>query len=106
MLSPDSRDQFVLLLVGIFVLLAPVLIIALTLGALVIFADLVLGRITPVELLELYILDLLLFVVLAYGVYRVTLWMVVHRVPASLDAIEGHETARTPDDESEPPEDA
>jgi hypothetical protein len=105
MRSPDSRDQLVLLLVGLFVLLAPVLIIALTLGALVIFADLVLGRITPVELLELYLLDLLLFVVLAYGVYRVTLWMVVHRVPAALDDVEGHETTRTPDDGSEPPED-
>jgi hypothetical protein len=105
MLSPDSRDRLFLLIVGLFVLLAPVLIIVLTLGALVLFADLALGRITPVELLELYILDLVLFVVLAYGVYRLTLWMVEHRVPAYLDAIEVHEAERTPDDESESTED-
>lgn len=101
MLPPDSREHLVLLGIGLFLLLGPVLILVLTLGALVLFGDLALGRITPVEFLELYILDLILFVVFAYGVYRLTLWMVEHRVPAALDAIESRETAGNPDDESE-----
>lgn len=104
MIPPDSRDRLVLLVGGLFVLLGPVLILLFTLGALVLFGDLALGRMTIVEFLELYILDLGLFVVLAYGVYRLTLWMVQHQIPASLDAVEFSGVAETSDDESGPAE--
>jgi hypothetical protein len=101
MISPDSRDRLVLLVVGVLVLLGPVLILVLTLGTLILFGDLAVGEITPVEFLELYILDLLLFVVLAYGIYRLTLWMVEHRLPVALDAIEVREEDDTPNEESD-----
>lgn len=64
-IPPDSRDYLVLLVIGLLVVLGPVVVLALTLGALVLFGDLALGRITPVEFLELYVLDLVVLVVLA-----------------------------------------
>lgn len=81
MIPPESRDRLVLLGIGLLVLLGPVLILVLTLGALVFFGDLVLGRLTPVEFLELYIIELLLFAGFGYGIYRLTLWLVVHKTP-------------------------
>jgi hypothetical protein len=82
MIPPESRDRLGLLAIGLLVLLGPVLILVLTLAALVFFGDLVLGRLTPVEFLELYIIELLLFTGFGYGIYRLTLWLVVHKAPA------------------------
>ena len=102
MFSPDSRDRLVLLVAGLLVLLGPAVVLVFTLGALALFGELALGRLTTVEFLELYLLDLALFLGFGYGIYRLTLWLVEHRVPASLDAIESQKAAGTPDDESEP----
>lgn len=81
MTVPNSRNRLANIALGLLVLFAPVLILAVTLGTLVIFADLALGEITLIEFFELYVIDLLLFAVLGYGVYRLTLWMVTERFP-------------------------
>jgi len=81
--SSDSRDRLIPIVIGLVVLFAPVLILALTLEVLILTGDLVLGELTLLALLELYLLDLAVFVVLAYVIYRLTLWLVEHR---SLDS--------------------
>jgi hypothetical protein len=86
MFPDDSQDRIVFLVLGLLVLLAPVVLLVLTLGFLVITGDLVLGRVTPVQFLELYLIDLTVLLVVGYGVYRLTLWLVADRLPASLEA--------------------
>lgn len=76
MTAPDSRDRLVLIGMGFLGLLGPALILVVTLGALVFFGDLALGRITPVEFLELYLIELVLFAAVAYGIYRLIFWLV------------------------------
>lgn len=98
--SPDSRERLVLVGIGLLMLLGPVSILVVTLAALVFFGDLALGRITPIEFLELYIIDLILFVGLGYGVYRLTLRLVKIRLPASIDVLEARDVAESPEDES------
>ncbi|WP_152042566.1 hypothetical protein [Salinigranum salinum] len=105
MIPPDSRDRLVLIAIGLLVLLAPALILVITLSTLVLFGDLALGRLTPVEFLELYLIDLVLFSVLAYGVYRLTLWLVERQVPVTLDSLEPSEDADLSDDDPTSPED-
>jgi hypothetical protein len=104
-IPPDSRDRLVLIAIGLLVLLAPALILVITLGTLALFGDLALGRLTPVEFLELYLIDLVLFFVLAYGVYRLTLWLVERQVPVTLDSLQSREDGDTSDDGLTPPED-
>jgi hypothetical protein len=86
MRGPDIPDRVVLLLIGLLVLLSPVLILALTLAFLAFTGDLLLGRVTPLELLELYVIELASVVVIAYGLYRLVRLLVVHRLPGALDA--------------------
>ncbi len=105
MIRPESRDRIVLLAIALLVLLGPVLILVLTLGALVYFGDLVLGRVTLVEFLELYIIELLLFTGFAYVIYRLTLWLVVHQTPVRSDVTEFRDDVGSPPDESETTED-
>ena len=88
MVSIDSQNPVVLLVLGMLLLFAPVVLLALTLGFLVITGDLILGRVTPLEFLELYVIDLAVLLAVGYGVYRLTLWLVAHRLPASLDELD------------------
>lgn len=85
MLPDDPQDRVAFLVLGLLVLLAPIVLLVLTLGFLVITGDLVLGRVTPLEFLELYVIDLTVLLVVGYGVYRLTLWLVTKRLPASLE---------------------
>jgi len=105
MASSDSRDRLGRLAIGLLVLLGPVLILVITLEVLILFGDLTLREISLVEFLELYIIDLGLFVGLAYGIYRLTLWLVERRLPESVDSLEGRDIEAATDEESEPPED-
>lgn len=100
MISLDSQNRIVFLVLGLLVLLAPVVLLVLTLGFLVISGDLVLGRVTPLEFLELYVIDLTVLLVVGYGVYRLTLWLVAHRIPASLDALDEATSDDVDDDRS------
>lgn len=70
------------------VLFTPVVVIGLTFGVLSLTTGLVVGRITPVVFLELYLVDLVVFLGFGYVVYRVTLRLVRNRLPESLDALE------------------
>jgi hypothetical protein len=104
-IPPDSRDRLVLIAIGLLVLLAPALILVVTLSTLVLFGDLAFGRLTPLEFLELYLIDLVLFFVLAYGVYRLTLRLVERQVPVTLESLKSRETADPSDDGPTSPED-
>lgn len=85
---PDIPDRVVLLLVGVSVIFLPVILLGLTLGFLVFVGDLVPGRLSLLELFELYILELLVLGGFAYGLYRSVRVLVVHKLPASLDSLE------------------
>lgn len=109
--SSDSRDRLVLLGIGLLVLLGPVVIIVLTLGALVLFGALAVGDVTFVELVELYLLELVLFVGFSYGVYRLSLWLIRNQLPGPSDSpdtrestdpdADGRDTLRDAGDRSE-----
>lgn len=101
MLSPDTRDRLTLLTIGLLVVLGPVLILGFTLGVLVLFGELAIGQLTPIEFLELYVIELLLFVAFAYAIYRLTLWTVINKVPATLDSLHTTDTDSAHDGESE-----
>jgi len=97
----ESRDRVVVLVIALLVILAPALLLALTIGFLILTGDLVLGRVTPLEFLELYIIDLILIAGVGYAVYRLTLWLVANRLPESLDVLEGDATDGDSNDGSE-----
>jgi|SRR6056297_1089447 len=86
--SDDIPNRILLLAIGVLVVVAPVAILLITLGFLVLAEDLVLGRITLIEFLELYLLDLGLFVAFAYGLYRLTLALVERQLPNPPDGFE------------------
>lgn len=88
MWDSDIPDRLVILLIGVIVLLSPALILVLTLAFLAFTGDLVFGRVTPLELLELYLVDLALIAAVAYGLYRLVRVLLVHRLPKSLDALD------------------
>lgn len=91
----DLYNRTVVLAIGLLVVLAPMVIIFFTLSFLSLTGDLVVGRLTLLEFLELYVLDLVLFGAFAYGLYRLTLRLIGTELPASLDALElgdGEET--------------
>jgi hypothetical protein len=77
----------------LLVLFAPIVILVITLGFLRIAEGLVVGELSPLEILELYVTELVLFSVVAYGLYR-----------ASMTAVEGRVDDRR-DDRGGDPED-
>jgi len=85
MSQSGQRNTLVVLLVGLFLLFAPALFVVATLEFLILSGDLVLSEISPLEFLELYIIDLALFAGVGYGIYRLTLWVVTNRLPESFD---------------------
>lgn len=100
MRSEQSRSRLVLLAYGVLLILAPVVMLAATLGFLVVSGNLVLGRVTPLEFIELYVIELLIFATFGYGLYRLTIWVAEHRLPALLDALEAGEAGETRTDDT------
>jgi len=98
MLPDDARDRIILVAYAVLILFTPVVILTLTLGFLSYTGDLVLGRVTPLEFIEIYIIELIVIGGLGYGIYRLTLWVAEHRLPAVLDALEDRDAVETPDD--------
>ena len=98
MVSSDSQTRLSLLIIGLLVIFAPAFFVLLTLEFLVLSGDLLLSDITPLALLELYILDLVFLLLFAYAVYRVTSWTFEHRLPSLLDAFESTEGDSDADD--------
>lgn len=88
----DLSNRIIALAIGVLVILAPVVILSITLWFLVLSEDLVLGRITLLEFFELYLIDLGLFTAFAYGLYRLMVTLVERQLPASLDALESNTT--------------
>jgi hypothetical protein len=60
-----------LLVVGVLLLFVPALILVATLGFLLVAEGLVLGALSPLELFELYAIELVLTAAAAYVLYRV-----------------------------------
>lgn len=92
-----SKDHFTVLMAGLLVLFAPVVILAATFGFLTLVQGYNSSEISIIELAELYVIELVLVVAFGYFVYRLTLYMVEHRLPASLDAIERRTTKQEED---------
>lgn len=89
---PKPPERIEILLIGILVLLSPALILLITIEFLVFTGDLILSDVTLLELLELYIIDLMILAGVAYGLYRLVKALVIHRLPESLDTVEEEET--------------
>lgn len=85
------------------VIITPVMLLVLTLTFLTITTDIAVEQLTLVELVELYLLDLVLLVAVGYLLYRLMLRLVVHELPAALDELEQEqaEESRAGDDADE-----
>jgi len=59
-----------LVVVGVLLLFVPALILVATLGFLLVAEGLVLGELSLLELVELYVIELLLLAAVAYALYR------------------------------------
>jgi hypothetical protein len=101
MSADDSRDRVVALAYGVLILLSPAVILVLTLGFLTFTGDLVLGRVTPLEFLELYIIELVVLAGFGYGLYRLTLRVAQRRLPVVLDALDVDEVPEDQDGDGE-----
>lgn len=101
MSSDDSRDRVVALAYGVLILLSPAVILVLTLGFLTFTGDLILGRVTPLEFLELYIIELIVLAGFGYGLYRLTLRVAQRRLPVVLDALDVDEVPEDQDGDGE-----
>jgi TRAP-type mannitol/chloroaromatic compound transport system permease small subunit len=64
------RRRIKLVVVGVLLLLVPALILVATLGFLLVAEGLVIGELSLLELLELYVIELLLIAAIAYALYR------------------------------------
>ncbi|MDS0222196.1 hypothetical protein NDI54_12630 [Haloarcula sp. S1AR25-5A] len=91
-ISP-SQKRIALLVIGLIILFAPALFVVATLEFLILSGDLALNEISLLEFLELYLIDLVLFVVLGYGVYRLTFWLIENQLPDALESLDETETA-------------
>ncbi|WP_211226033.1 hypothetical protein [Haloplanus natans] len=69
-MNDRPRRRTKLVVVGVLLLLVPALILVATLGFLLVAEGLVLGELSLLELLELYVIELLLIAAIAYALYR------------------------------------
>ncbi|WP_336329818.1 hypothetical protein [Haloarcula sp. CGMCC 1.2071] len=97
----SSQKRIALLVIGLVILFAPALFLVATLEFLILSGDLALNEISLLEFVELYLIDLVLFVLLGYGVYRLTFWLIENQLPEALDTVEETEAADATD-EAEP----
>jgi len=93
-----SQKRIALLVIGLVILFAPALFLVATLEFLILSGDLALNEISLLEFVELYLIDLLLFVVLGYGVYRLTLWLIKNQLPDALDTVDETEVTDATDE--------
>lgn len=77
---PEAIRRGQSLLLVLLVLFTPIVILVITLGFLQIAEGLVLGELSPFELLELYVIELVLFAVIAYSLYRASMTAMEGRV--------------------------
>jgi len=76
MTRPTRRNWLVLIAIGLLFIFTPALILIATLEVLFIFGEVDLSNISPLEFFELYLVDLLLLILFAYGIYRMTMYAV------------------------------
>ncbi|NLV08709.1 hypothetical protein ACAH01_02510 [Halomicrobium sp. HM KBTZ05] len=74
--SDGGRSNLKTIALGLAVLFVPALIIVATLEFLILTGDLVLNELTPLQLVELYLIDLVLFAGGAYLLYRLLLYSI------------------------------
>ncbi|MFC7154224.1 hypothetical protein ACFQPA_01985 [Halomarina halobia] len=85
MRQPEAVRRGKTIAILLLVIFAPVVILSITLGFLLVAEGLVLSELSLLEILELYLLDLALFVGAAYLLYRLTLLSVERRLPEAAD---------------------
>lgn len=96
--TPGIIPRGTILVIGIMLLFTPVFILVVTLGFLVVAHGLVLGELSTIELVELYLLELLLLGGFALLLYRVVSTALERHLSAALDELEHS------DRDGEPPE--
>ncbi|EMA29973.1 hypothetical protein [Haloarcula japonica] len=93
-----SQKRIALLVIGLVILFAPALFVLATLEFLILSGNLALSEISLLEFVELYLIDLVLFVLLGYGVYRLTFWLIKDQLPDALDTVGETEAAGATDE--------
>jgi len=87
MMQGDRRRKLAMLLIGLFFLFAPLLILVATLEALILFGEVDFADLSLVELVELYVLDLVLLGLFAFVVYRLARHFLETELPGLRDEL-------------------
>jgi hypothetical protein len=95
-MDEDSLHRFTIIAIGLLIIFTPVAILAITVGFFFLTEDLRVGDVTLLEFLEVYILDLAVFALAAYVIYRLALKLIDEQLPESLDQLD---TSSTDDEE-------
>jgi hypothetical protein len=80
-------DKGTLVVIGALLLFAPALLIVVTVGFLQLVHEVAITDLTPLELVELYLIEMALLAAFAYVIYRVLRWSTGHRLRAALDSL-------------------
>jgi hypothetical protein len=91
MLRPKQRKWLTRILIGVLVLFTPVLVLIATLEVLFLFGEIEFSDISLLEFVELYLLDLTILVLFAFGIYRITAYLVEEKLIDELERIEAEE---------------
>jgi type VI protein secretion system component VasF len=79
--------RLTVVVIALVIVLTPVVLLTLTLSFLTATGSIVAGELTPLEIAELYLLDLGLLLGVGYLLYRLSLRLASEELPASLDAL-------------------
>ncbi|GAA0238940.1 hypothetical protein ACFFQF_28805 [Haladaptatus pallidirubidus] len=77
-----------LVIIGLLVLFIPVILLVIMVGFLSLAQGIVLAELSVVEIIELYLLEVLVFASFAYLLYRLLLTAIEKRLPGALNALE------------------
>ncbi len=93
--------QSTIFVICLLVILTPVVILVLALGFLLIAQSIVLEELSLIEIIEWYLLELLLFAGSAYLLYRLMIVSVEKHLIEALNALEFSESTDTDDDDQD-----
>lgn len=92
----DDTNRIEIILIGLLLVIAPVVILWFTIGFLRLAGGLLLTELSLLELVELYVLELILFTAGTYLLFRLRRYAVAERLPKAIDESDDHQSDGDP----------
>ncbi len=81
-------DKGTLAVIGVLLLFAPAVLMVVTLVFLQLVHGLAIGELSPLELVELYLIEVALLAAFAYAIVRILRYSTRHSLPTTLDSLD------------------